>query len=243
MPGFGKNFVQSYLKNLDRVLPDPIGSPEDTKRDCFPEVPLPAGFEVRPTLEEFDGARCLVAESPRRERIWFDPTANFGVRKHEILDSDTGLVLERRVNTDFAEVSAGVWLPKRFYREICGPPLAPSAYRGRPLYREVYTVTRIDINNVPDSLFTIEIPPGDDVFDATRAPRKDGKNQFITYKMPADASMINEAVSQALAEQAERAAKSNRNRYIWYGFLAFNLVLIAAIVVSSTRKRTAKQEG
>jgi hypothetical protein len=241
MPGFGGSFMQNYLRNLDRVLPDPVGSPEDAKRHCFPEVPLPAGFEVRPTLEDFGGAHCVVVEDRGRERIWFDPATNFGVRKHEILDPDTGIVAERRVNTDFAEVSRGIWLPKTCYREICGPPSAPPTYRGKPLYRDVYLVSRISINDVPDSLFVVEITPGEQVFDATRAPGKGDKNRFVVYKMPADASQIDEAVSKALADEAERRAGEGRTRSIWYGVLTLNLAIIAVVAVTYTRKKKVRE--
>ena len=237
MSGFHRNFRQRYLNNLDRVLPDPLGSPDDIKRHCFPEVPLAAGVVVRPALEVFDGARCVVVEIPGRDRIWFDTARNFGVRKHETLDADSGIVIERRVNSEFIKQSQGIWLPKRFFIEYCGPPLAPEAYRGKPLYRRSYLVRRISVNDVPDSLFTLSIPPGQQVFDATRSPRKDGKTDYLIYRMPADASQLDETVRNAQAEEEERLSQARRKSYFWYAVFAINIAIIAIVAVMFARKR------
>ena len=231
-----QNFDQKYLENLDRVLPNPIGAPEDATRNCFPEVPLSGSFAVRPAPEDFDGARCVVVENRGRERIWFDPVRNFAVRKHEILAPDADFVAQRRINTDFTEVSRGIWLPKTCYREICGPPLSPEAYRGKPLYRDVLLVSRISVNDVPDSLFVVNIPPGDEVFDGTRATHEDAAHELVVYKMPADASLIDETVRNKLAEEADRRAQEKRKQYFWYGVLGVNLVIIAIIAIIFTRK-------
>jgi len=52
---------------------------------------------------------------------------------------------------------------------------------------------------VPDTLFTLEIEPGTRVVDSTVLPPKDGHDQPVAYKMPADPNQLDRAIANAVA--------------------------------------------
>ena len=236
---------QDYLVGLGRTLPDPMRTENDRKDRRLPDAFGLGGFEVHSTPQEVDGSPCVVVTRPGRETYWLDPKVNYGVRQYERLTPGPDVLRERWQNRDFAEVAPGVWLPKVCTRDLCGPPLAPAPYRGVPMLRFTYSITALQLNNVPDSLFELRIKPGALVADATRLPRKGDENQYVSYRMPADASQLEKAAEQALLEKAEyeaREAQNARRRIALYGVNGVIAVMIVVwlLVGLVKRKRSTK---
>jgi len=201
---FSASFADGYLENILRALPNPIDRKDDRKLLRVPDIFDLGGFTVQAGLQDVDGQPCVVVARLGRETIWLDPKINYGVRRCELLFDGTPYVMWRRFNRGWKEFAPGVWLPTVATKEECGPPLAPESYRGKPLYRTVYTLKTAKINDVPDSSFVIRFEPGVTVLDATRLPLKNGEKQFLVYKMPAHPSQIERAVAAALADRAVR---------------------------------------
>jgi hypothetical protein len=202
-------FNQTYLKSVGMSLPDPFDPAHHRRQFRLPDAFEQGGYAVHDTFEEVDGFPCVVVSRPGYEKIWIDPQINYSVRKR-LYYNDSGLVQSIRYNHDFAEIVRGIWLPQLCWWDLCAPAKAPERYRGKPLHRYVYTVTELSINNVPDSLFVIAIDPGMTVGDASLLPRKDGKNQFVTYVMPADKAQLEKTIQRALELRGDRAAERSR---------------------------------
>jgi hypothetical protein len=231
---FTLSFSHEYLENIARALPEPPPKDDDRSRFRVPDMFGSEGFQVRPELEPVDGSPCVVVVRPGHEMLWLDPKINYGVRRHEILFDDTPYVKSRRLNREWSEFAPGVWLPKVSVREECGPPLAPEPYRGMPLYRTVYTIKSLRINDVPDSRFEVPIEVGSTVVDATRLPPKDGRNQYVSYKMPADPARLDQVAAEALAN---RNAVGSRRWDLPSVLSIVNVVAIALIVTVFIRRR------
>jgi hypothetical protein len=220
---------QDYLANLFQVRPDAMHPQNDRKAQRLPDALGPGGYEVRPDAEEVDGSTCVVVARPGHATIWLDPKINYSVRKCELFDPESGALQERRQNREFVEVEPGIWLPRVCWRDECGPPLAPEPYRGKPLLRHVYEVKKVVVNDVPDSLFRLEIDPGVRVVDATQAPAKDGKPKLVTYEMPADAAALDETIRRAVkqADGVRDRQEAGPRQMTW--IVAANAALLAII--------------
>jgi hypothetical protein len=221
-------FQQTYLMNIGRPRPDPVNRAVDRKKDRFPDAFDPGGYQVRPDPEEVDGAACVVVTHPG-ETLWFDPTLGYGLRRRETYHPGTTLLQSRWVNKDWQEVYPGVWLPKVCWKELCGPPLAPEPYRGKPMIRHVYTAQEVSINSVPDALFDLAIEPGMMVADATRLPRESGENQFVLYTMPANGAELDTVVQESLERAADGRAQMTMQSH-WWWFISVQVVAVLVVV-------------
>jgi hypothetical protein len=236
---------QDYLVGLGRTLPDPLHPEHDRRDRRLPDAFGLGGFEVRSTFQEVDGSPCVVVTRPGQETYWLDPKVNYGVRKYERLTPRSDVVRERRQNRDFAEVAPGIWLPRVCTRDLCGPPLAPAPFRGAPMLRFTYKLTGWKLNNLPDSLFELKIKPGVLVADATRLPSKGDENQYVTYRMPADASQLEKAVEQALSEKANFEAKKEQDTQrrvaiVWVNGVITAIIFVPLLAWLVRRKRSTK---
>jgi hypothetical protein len=101
-------------------------------------------YAVAEKTEQIDGAACVVLDGNMEcelpadgrvarkrisDRIWLDPKLGLAIRKRE---SRIGGQLVRAVNTDFAEVLPGFWLPKRSRTEAFAIPKSRIAKTSRP---------------------------------------------------------------------------------------------------------------
>lgn len=231
-------FQQIYLMCIGRILADPVNEKASRKSERIPDAFGLGGYIVLSDREEVDGASCVVVRSPGRETFWLDPKISYGLRRREQLDPESKLVKNRWTNRDWKEVKPGIWLPQTCLRELCGPPLAPEKYRGKAMIQHVYTVRRLEINDVPDSLFDLPIEPGILVADATRLPRTQDDNQYLLYRMPADANQLNQVAVEALQQHEKNVAERERGRGRTPILIACNVAILAIIgVVVFVRKK------
>ncbi|HZU34634.1 MAG TPA: hypothetical protein VFA18_01925, partial [Gemmataceae bacterium] len=241
-------FPQYYTGNIGLVLPDPIDpgfkdgllSPLlSTEWEKLPEAFQLGRYRAKATMELMDGAQCTVLEWPGHDKLWLDPQIGFAVRCRELRDPASQLLVERRRNFDFAEAAPGIWLPHLCWRDRCGPPLAPPPYAGKPLVRDVYSVNRLLLNNVPDDLFTLRIDPGRVVIDFTAVPNKKNKDDGLVYIMPADASRLDQTIQEALDKRA-----ASESRQFWTKVIvAANACGLLAVAIYLVLRRRAKTSG
>lgn len=220
-------FNQDYLFRIGMPLPDPLDLTNDRKESRLAEMLVKKPYEIVAESEVVGDVQCIVIEYPSHDKIWVDRKIEYGIRMREISDPETGILVSRVSNTDFEQVADGIWLPRTSVRELCGPASSPEPYRGSPLVRYTLTVTQIRINDVPDSRFTFSISAGTTIFDGTVLPVKDGKNQYVSYVMPAKERDVGRAIDRALKEMK----KTRKDTVMWPTVLGVNLA-IALIVVA-----------
>jgi hypothetical protein len=230
-------FNPDYLWNLGFYLPDAINPARDRGDDRLPDALSRGAYRIEPKAEPVDGVACLVVSWPGHRKYWLDPAARYTVRKMEAYDPGTGLLTQRRRNFDLTRVAPGVWLPKRCWLEVCGPPSAPPPFRGAPLNRYVTTVTKVSVNDVPDSLFLLSIPPGTRVFDQSASITDGGRKKMLSYLMPADPSRLDQAIADARDEVAEKGSQSRRR----YWFLVVNATVLIAVTVAVSGYRILRR--
>jgi hypothetical protein len=227
--------VQDYMTRVFHTLPDAVNPANDRRSVRLADVLSDGKFSVRPDLEEVDGAPCLILTGPTK--LWLDPKLGFAMRKLEALVIGKDVLYDRTHNHDFVEALPGFWLPKTIWWERCGPSEAPAPYRGKPLLRYVYSVNSLRVNDVPDSLFRLEIEPGWEVIDTTRLPPKDGKPQAIHYTMPADASQLEVAIQQAMAEVKPEEAWNWLRPALGLTVVGLSIILLGLAIKFGRRSR------
>ena len=134
-------------------------------------------WEALPQLEVVDGAACHVLQSNRQEKIWIDAEIGFGIRFREFCrrlrdaSSEKWPVSGQSAFRDYRLAGGEIWLPWRIEVVTYVTDPAFDLTYGLPASSSVYEVQRIAINaEVPDSLFSLQFPPGTVVRD--KANRK-----------------------------------------------------------------------
>jgi hypothetical protein len=132
-------------------------------------------WRVLPNLEVVDGAPCCVVESKGKDRLWLDPALNFAARFYEIhwrdakLKFDDWPVMSRLAIRDFRRATNGFWFPWRYEMAQYAFDHSHDGPVGEPSLIGISEIRRIAVNDeVPDSLFTLQYPPGTVVRDAVR---------------------------------------------------------------------------
>jgi hypothetical protein len=222
-------FTQEYLSAIGMKLPDPFKTANDRKDERFPDAFARRGFRVGAALERIDGHPCVVVSRDGKETVWIDPAIGYAVRKHSANYPDTDLLREVYHNTDFQEVAPGLWLPRRCAYELCGPPLAPVKYRGKPMLRFIHDVKKFSLNDVPDSLFTLSFEPGMIINDTTGGAPVEGKPPGLTYIMPADLTQLDRVVNEARTSLEEAEAKAGNSRL----YLGITIAVVGAAIFAS----------
>jgi hypothetical protein len=226
---------QPYQRAIFRTLPNAL-NPEVSRADQRLPDALSAGFVVE-RVEATGAGPCVVLSRPA-ERVWLDPALGYAVRKREFYDPPTGLVRERYTNDDFRDAGGGVWLPWRCHWELCGWSRAPEAYRGRPLVRYTFAVSKLELNAVPDALFEERIPAGIQVMDTTILPPKDGQFRAVLYVMPADLGDLEGTIEHALRREVAAHARARWVRL----FLLANAVVLALVLIHRLVSRRRDRE-
>ena len=202
------SFSHGYCENSYRALPDPFKPSNDRASMRLPDASGLGGWETEPSFGTVDGVRCVVLKRSNKERLWLAVPYGYAVIKREVYDGESGKVETRWVNKEFVKVFQELWLPYLCWREQPGPPRAPRGVSGVPLLRYVLKIKKLTVNQVPDSLFVVKIPPGIAVVDVSILPKKGDKLQPVQYYMPANPSQLQEAIDRALElkHQEERGA-------------------------------------
>ncbi len=163
----------------------PIGSLEDelanSTKACRPPpwihriMGSTDRWRVQSQLELVDGAHCHVVQLGYRHKIWLDPVIDFAIRFRESYSRRHVLsnwrIIGRYAYRDFRCFADDIWLPWRLESVQYEPN--PAAIR-KDEQRTRYCIDeaqKLAVNaEVPDSLFSLQFPPGTVVRD--KANRK-----------------------------------------------------------------------
>jgi hypothetical protein len=232
----GGYFSQFYLRALFHALPDVFNS--DSRATLrLPDALGDDDVHVRPAPEEVDGSSCVVVELRKNHRmLWADPKLNYALRQWEVRTTDTNRLVWRYHLRDYKPVAPGVQLPFLIVQDR-GAPQAPEEFQNSPLMRWTMRVTHVGVNNVPDSMFTLELKPGMMVTDRTAwlGP--------VMYTVPANVKDIDSAKSSAVARAVDffggHAGSSSAWRR-WMLLGALNLVFCGALAAAYFVRRRRK---
>jgi hypothetical protein len=196
-------------------------------------------YQIRQKGSKIDSIECVVLESPGFDTLWLAPAMKFAIVRREISWAPGMPLMMRFANGEFAQVSEGLWLPRRVTRELYNLPKDGTAAESRILLRNNLTVTQLIANDVPRSLFKVEFPSGAMVVDFTKLKDKNQKYVGITYTIGANPTATQAALDRALSVTASHMgakvegqspshANSARMRY-----LVLSVVLLFAIAAAA----------
>jgi hypothetical protein len=134
------------------------------------------------TVGDVDGIKCAVLQGTirttyksktgeQKQRVrnvkgWLDLQRGFALRKWEESGSWGGLT--RIVNSEFAQVEPGLWLPRQIEIQSLASREGvayPEQYRGKLTLSTRIRVTRCNVNRVADDVFASPTKRGDWVVD------------------------------------------------------------------------------
>jgi hypothetical protein len=121
-----------------------------------------AEVHCRAKTESVDGFQCVVIDAVRppfaalpnsrfTETLWLVPKLRYAPRKVEV--RDRGVLVVRRLNSDFEEFAPGCWLPSE--ATDIGPPVWVEArYHDKAAFRYRITLRRAHVNQHADEWFS-----------------------------------------------------------------------------------------
>jgi hypothetical protein len=181
-------------------------------------------YTVRSDEEVVNGTPCLVVELPGMDKLWLDAGRGFALVQRE-WNWGVGMpVMMRFNNSSFQQVVPGLWLPKVTVRELLAAPKY-AEHAGLVQVRNTCTVTELRVNDVPDSVFSLEPHPDGLIIDNTKL-KDPAPNDMLVYQAGTTPEMTQMSLDAAVAEVAHRKHQA------WYTGLIIlaNLALVAAIV-------------
>jgi hypothetical protein len=219
-------FDQGYLHAQLRVLPDVFDQADSRASWRLPDALEGDNVSIRPNRESIDGHSCVVVELRKRAIVlWCDPACNYAVRQWEGRKPDTNILCNRYHLGDYRQVAPSVWLPFLIVQEACAPK-APAPYQNVPLMTYTFRVSHLQVNDVPDAMFTLEAPAGTRVSDLT-VP---GHEQVpVMYRMPAEASKLAATIAEAVARRAGPVVTASGRRLMLV--IGANIATLALFVI------------
>lgn len=210
----GTHFDQTYLRELLRALPDVFGVDQLRYQSSLVGLGERSLLKLKAGREQIDGAECAVVEwlderlvDPQdaaggklrfQHVIWCDPALSYAIRQHDLFLEGEKKLLRHVTFDDFTEVVSGAWYPRHIVADECASPgKPPKEAWGKPLIRYDMVVEDIHANDIPDELFTPEVPPGTWISDERYL--KEGRP--VSYIQPADRTQLDGVIKAALESQ------------------------------------------
>lgn len=237
-------FTNEYLLCAFHSLPDVFRTNETRADHRLPDLLETGAGTLRSDREDVDGHSCVVIDvnSERKVTAWCDPELNYAVRRWDSYDVDGMHRTWRYDLSDFIEVSAGFWFPRRCTRLRWATTAAPIEVRKSPLMQYQYEVLLMHANDVKDELFELAIPAGTEVVDFSQtAVTADGVEQPLMYQMPANPTELDSLVRKTrnIVEASSNMTPHRSNRMI--PLILFNSILAVTLAVVIFRRKVSKR--
>jgi hypothetical protein len=177
-------------------------------------------YELRGT-EEINGKKCVKIVGPA-DRIFVDPERGYAIVRRELFDGQPGSVGTRYSFQDFIQAKAGLWLARKIVSEH---------FDGSQLvHRRTLKALELDLDEVPDSLFSLTFDPGTTITDVRHASRNDdGSWPIVNYRIPADPANLDKVVAGAAERLKRYDLEAKRGQSVRLILLAVNVVMIIVI--------------
>jgi len=139
--------------------PDDDTKPSQGGRAFFlHEALVQPGYRVNPCQEQVDETWCHVVELPGVDKLWFDATCGWALRRREWYDPQSHALAARYELSHYREASPGIWIPWKLHRLVYA---IRRARAGEPTPIELdllATVVRAEANQVSEDLFRFTPP-------------------------------------------------------------------------------------
>jgi hypothetical protein len=136
-----------FLECLAWWPPDDSSPPEDLGRPFFLHEALARDvYRVLPLQEQADGAWCHVVEAPGEDKIWFDASIGFAMRRRECFAAKSGVRNGVFELSDYRQAEPGIWIPWRVYRTLYDTTGVKRGGAGRVAVAAGATVVRVEVN-------------------------------------------------------------------------------------------------
>lgn len=138
-----------------------------------------AAYRVAPQQEKVSEVWCHVLERPGLDKLWVQTEPMMAIRRR-LFHWEAGKgVRQDAVFEDLTEVSAGLWLPRRIVFDYYTAPWDDPPLQGRIASRHRLKVSRLVVEDFPDSRFRAQIPVGAEVNDSVSSNNPDQPVVFI----------------------------------------------------------------
>lgn len=205
-------------------------------------------FQVVTGNHMVNGVSCILAESPKQQ-LFMDPLRNYAIVRRVWKWTD-GLPVYTLNSSEFAEIVAGLWLPKRIETIQYGAAgVGSGMWSGKAVYKRVHSCSRIEINEQQHSSYlAANVRPGEVIVDQSLAaldangnaiaakPPVDGAIPTVSYTMPADKSTLDAVIASARQEAGRRADLVQGRRSLHWGIALFSLCLVLAVLLLWIRR-------
>ena len=232
----------NYLKHAGYWVPERVGELGGDLQSMMLHM-LESGAKLE-RIEELllDGKPCqkiVLNQGSTQYLFVIDQSLDYSVRSFEKRTSE-GRLIESATASDFMRLEGdeAIWLPKNCvieYHQWRGSPSRPSA---RPLFRESYSLLRIDRGEIPPSNFEVMYTnPGASIADGSLPEAENSATQRIEYLVPANPDDLDAAIKHAIdgTPFVPSHLRGKRNATLVV-FLA-NLALLLIIVAIFARRR------
>jgi len=187
-------------------------------------------WRVLPKTEVVRGVDCLVLEEAHGlRRLWLDRNHAYALLRYECENPFQGVAKLTSDYHDLVEVLPDLYLPKR----IETVQHLVDFDTGRPIgiWKSLLTVSELRVNDVPESLFSVEPEPGELVIDNIKG--------LVYRNAPITGSTLNESIERARLEVA-RVQAARRFRVFLVVIACFT---IAGALGAVLARRRAKGKG
>jgi hypothetical protein len=246
---FGESIVDQML-----LSPDMPSLPNDSwfrQRNRVPGIFESAGMAVLETPQAAGGANCVVVSLPGKQTIFMDPQKAYTVLKRQFMRN--GVIGSEVEAQDLQQLADGLWFPRRVVMTIYGSKdEAGGRYLGKPAFRVIDEVTRVELNNPAHlKFFSVDVPPGAMVSDQTLRPldqngqekpfpkAEGGVVPATSYIMPADRADLEASLNEARRSAGNPVppAPLHRSSSVWPWFVMLNVGMILALGFSFVIRR------
>ncbi len=229
-------YMRFYLALSGRLLADPIDESPKPRPDLRLSDALDSGTcRIRASDEFVDGHRCVVIDWGNKERttVWCDPALGFAIRRKEFHYHETDVLAWRVTSDSFQEILPGFWLPTHTNADRFASLRAPDKLRDTPLIRYEYTVKSLEVNNVPDEFFELQIPPGVMVADYIHGTEKaPGKVQPKLIDVAANGDYV-----ERPRQTSKLTNRNARNPRQWGWLALLNIIVFAVVLYFAFRRQ------
>jgi len=208
---------------------------EDLRSYSCDVAMLLGGGEYEPAgTREVDGVACIEAAGPL-DRICFDPDRGYAILQREYLDRKASNVRRRDSLRDLEEVLGGLWLAREIVTECFDG--------GQPTHRNRLEVVHLEVEEVPDDVFSLDFERGTYIGDMRHFSRTpDGHVPIVRYRIPVEPEDLDAVVSAGVERVRQAELEADEGSWLRWALVAGNiavLVILGTILIVRSRLKAS----
>jgi hypothetical protein len=122
-------------------------------------------YVLDPEQEQIGGVWCHVLQRPGFDKLWVQTEPGTALRRRQVGWGQGKPIRENMLFDDFVEVASGLTLPRSILYEVYAAATDDPKLHNRVCYRLRLRVSKLSVEDIPDSQFRARIPPGSVVDD------------------------------------------------------------------------------